>query len=88
MGTATGCHMRVSGEDAAFHGLSAGLFTFIIRDLFLPCQIDPFVSLNLNASCGACPSGSRSAAAGHRRGKMINEVPLSLYCVTRHATSR
>ena len=32
MGTATGCHMRVSGEDAAFHGLSAGRFTLIILD--------------------------------------------------------
>ena len=32
MGTATGCHKRVSGEDAAFHGLSAGRFTLIIPD--------------------------------------------------------
>jgi hypothetical protein len=30
MGTATGCHKRVSGEDAAFHGLSTGYFTLII----------------------------------------------------------
>jgi len=32
MGTATGCHKRVSGENAAFHGLSAGRFTLIITD--------------------------------------------------------
>jgi hypothetical protein len=32
MGTATGCHKRVSGEDAAFHGLSAGRFMLIITD--------------------------------------------------------
>jgi hypothetical protein len=32
MGTAPGCHNRVSGEDAAFHGLSAGRFTLIIPD--------------------------------------------------------
>jgi hypothetical protein len=32
MGTATGCHKRVSRGDAAFHGLSAGRFTLIILD--------------------------------------------------------
>ena len=32
MGTTTGCHKRVSGEDAAFHGLSAGHFPLIIAD--------------------------------------------------------
>jgi hypothetical protein len=40
MGTATGCHMRVSGEDAAFHGLSAGRFTLIILDrVYRPASI-------------------------------------------------
>jgi hypothetical protein len=32
MGTAKGCHKRVSGGDAAFHDLSAGRFTLIILD--------------------------------------------------------
>ena len=33
MWTATGCRQPVSGEDVAFHDLSAGLFTLIIRQV-------------------------------------------------------
>ncbi len=36
--TARDCHQPVSGEDAAFHDLSAGLFTLIIRDRGWPNQ--------------------------------------------------
>jgi hypothetical protein len=46
MGTATGCHKRVSGEDAAFHGLSTGYFTIIILDrVRRPQPYPPNVSL-------------------------------------------
>jgi len=31
--TATGCRQPVSGEDVAFHDLSAGLFTLSIRQV-------------------------------------------------------
>src|ERR1700722_5965792 len=45
-GTTKDCHQPVSGEDAAFHDLSAGLFMLIIRDRVSPNQIPTFRPLN------------------------------------------
>ena len=82
--TATDCQQRVSGEDAAFHGLSAGRFTFIIRDLFAPCQIGLFgESQPQRFTAARMPLGTRVALARPPLGidAVIDEVLCCLFIV-------
>jgi hypothetical protein len=75
MGTATGCHKRVSGEDAAFHGLSAGRFTLIILDRVhrragMPVE-------RVTSRTGVDPVTESTTHLWFRRGRACGHVPIN-----------